>query len=198
MRRLKIFLTVFVLFFLHSNCANNQKDIQLIKQGKVLLAENKYTEAIPVFTKAIHKNFKNDDAHAYRGYTYYLLEKYQEAMRDFENALSQNPANETALFGQACINWNVENFASSFKEFNQLLQINPKHDKAYFYRGRAFLHYGDTNKGLNDLSAALNIDSCFLDTYYLLSSVLTSQKKYNEADQILQKALKCKQENSGN
>ncbi len=194
MRNLKIILIVAVFLNIAFSCNNKRKDIELFEQGKALFLEEKYDEAIPYFSKAIKRNMQNDQAHAYRGFCYYLLENYSKALVDFSNALKQNPDNGTALFGEACIRWNLEDYMIAFQEFNRVIQINPNHDKAYFFRGRAYFYMGDTISGLNDLSLALQKDSCFIDTYYLLSSVLTAKKKYSEADQYLELSLKCKQE----
>ncbi len=119
-------------------------------------------------------------------------------MSDFSTALKYNPKNETALFGDARVRWNQEDYNLAFLEFNQLLQINPEHNKAYFYRGRAYLDQGDTIDAMNDLSKALEIDSCYIDSYYLLASIMTAQKKFEQADAYLDRALKCKQKNETN
>lgn len=193
MRYLKgILLSVFI-FSLVLSCGNSRKDIELVNQGKALFLKGNYTEAIPYFTKAIRRNTRNDEAHAYRGFCYFSLENYHDALVDFANALNRNPENGTALFGQACIRWNLEDYTLAFQEFNHLIQLNPNHDKAYFYRGRAYLYQEDTLSALNDLAIAMEKDSCFIDTYYLLSSILTAQGKYDEADKYLKLALKCKE-----
>ena len=185
-------LSIFILILAFS-CGNSRKDIEFVKQGKILFLEGNFTEAIPYFSKAIKRNTRNDEAHAYRGFCYYSLENYHDALLDFANALNRNSENGTALFGQACIRWNLEDYNLAFQEFNHLIQLNPNHDKAYFYRGRAYLYQGDTISALNDLSLAMEKDSCFIDTYYLLSSILTAQREYEQADKYLEFALKCKE-----
>ncbi len=188
-------LSIFILLLVLS-CGNSRQDIEFVNQGKILFLEENYSEAIPYFSKAIKRNTRNDEAYAYRGFCYYSLENYSDALVDFATALNRNPKNGTALFGQACIRWNLEDYNLAFQEFNHLIQLNSNHDKAYFYRGRAYLYQGDTIQALNDLSIALEKDSCFVDTYYLLSSILTSQRKYNQADAYLKLALKCKEANT--
>lgn len=197
MRSIKGFLFAIVFFSLTISC-NSRKDIELVEQGKLLFLDEKYTEAIPYFSKAIKRNTRNDEAHAYRGFCQYSLENYSDALVDFSNALERNPSNGTALFGQACIRWNLEDYNLAFLEFNHLIQINPDHDKAYFYRGRGYLYQGDTIQALNDLSTAIEKDSCYIDAYYLLSSIMTSQKNYLQADEYLELALKCKQDKPTN
>lgn len=197
MRSIKRFLFGFLFLSLIISC-NSRKDIEFVEQGKILFLEGEYAKAIPYFSKAIKRNTRNDEAHAYRGFCQYSLENYSDALVDFANALERNPSNGTALFGQACIRWNLEDYNQAFLEFNHLLQINPDHDKAYFYRGRAYLYQRDTIRALNDLSTAIEKDSCFIDTYYLLSSVLMAQKKYEQADKYLEFALKCKQKKASN
>jgi len=191
MKRLKIFLIFVIIIGFANSC--KRKDIELVEKGKVLFLEENYTDAIPYFTKAISRNTLNDEAHAYRGYCQYMLENYTDALVDFSNALQHNPKNGTALFGQACIRWNLEDYVRAYKEFDFLIQINPNHEKAYYYRGRAFIHFGDTISGLKDLSIAMEKDSCFIDTYYLLASVKNKQNQFAEAEEFLEKALKCKQ-----
>jgi len=192
MRNQRVALFVVLLLSIAYSCNNKGKEIELLEQGKGLFMQEKYEQAIPYFSKTIRRNTSNDEAYAYRGYSYFLLEDYPAALVDFSMALAQNPSNETALFGEACLRWNIEDYRIAFLEFNQLIQINPNHDKAYYYRARAYLYQGDTINGLKDLSQALENDSCFIDTYYLLSSVLTSKKKYKQADYYLELALKCK------
>ncbi|RLD39208.1 MAG: hypothetical protein DRI74_01515 [Bacteroidetes bacterium] len=197
MKNIKVILFSFIFLSITLSC-NTRKDIEFVEQGKVLFLEGKYNEAIPYFSKAIKKNTRNDEAHAFRGFCYYSLENYSLALIDFSNALERNPNNGTALFGEACIRWNLEDYNLAFQEFNHLIHINPNHDKAYFYRARAYLYKGDTTNAINDLTTAMEKDSCFIDTYYLLASVMTAQKKYNQADKYLELALKCKQKDVSN
>lgn len=187
-----LFLGLLVLIGTIS-CTSKRKDIVFVEQGKSLFAERKYQEAIIPFTKAIQRNTLNDEAYAYRGFCHFKLENYSEALIDFSTALNRNPENGTALFGEACIRWDLEDYQLAFEEFDFLLSINPLHNKAYYYRGRAYIHFGDTIRGIEDLEKAMELDSCLLDTYYLLSSIKTEQKKYDEADYYLELAMKCKQ-----
>ncbi len=198
MKRFKLITIGVLLIVLGTNCSNNRKDLELVEQGKKFFLEENYTEAIPYFTKAIYKNTRNDEAHAYRGFCYYELEDYPTAMVDFSNALIHNPNNGTALFGDACIRWNLEDYNQAFRELDKLIQLNPDHDKAYFYRGRAFLYRNDTLSALNDLATAMQKDSCFIDTYYLLSSIKTAQKDFEAAENYLNMALKCKEKTTQN
>ncbi len=167
----------------------------LVEQGKTLFLKHKYEEALPYFSKAIKRNTRNDQAHAYHGFCNLKLEKYSAALVDFSLALKRNPENGTALLGEGIIRWNLGDQRLAFADFNHLIQINPSHDKAYFYRGRAYLDNADTLHALQDLTTALKYDSCFIDSYYLLASILSAQKDYNQADYYLGLALKCKQRN---
>ena len=89
-------------------------------------------------------------------------------------------------------------FAPSIEGFTKAIELDKNYIKAYFYRARAYLYKGDTTNAINDLTTAMEKDSCFIDTYYLLASVMTAQKKYNQADKYLELALKCKQKDVSN
>lgn len=194
MEKIKKFLILVFIFQIGFSCAPKRRDIEMLEKGKVFFLNDKFTEALPYFTKSISYNTINDETHAYRGYCQFMLDNYAEAMIDFSTALNHNPNNGVALFGQACIKWNLEDYVQAFQEFDKLLQINPEHNKAYYYRGRALLHFGDTLNGLKDLNTALEKDSSFIDTYYLIASVKTRQNKFAEADEILEKALKLEKQ----
>jgi len=191
MKYISFFLT---LFFILSSCSNGRNDDQLLDEGNQLLEQQNYSEALNKFTKAVRKNKNKAEAFALRGYCFYLLENYPDAMSDYSKSLEINPNNQTALFGNAVIEWNLEKYSKSFSNINKVIEINPLHEKAFYYRGRAFLYHGDTLLGLNDLNRAIEIDSCYLDAYYLLSSIMTTQKKFEKADEYLGYALKCVQE----
>lgn len=193
MRKIIIFLFSLVVLLGTIGCSSKRKDIVFVEQGKILFGEGKYQEAILPFTKAIRRNTLNDESYAYRGFCQFKLENYTEALIDFSTALNRNPENSTALFGEAIIRWDLEDYQLAFDEFDFLLSINPLHNKAYYYRGRAYFHFGDTIRGIEDLEKAMELDSCLVDTYYLLSSIKTEQKKYDEADYYLELALNCKQ-----
>ena len=59
-----------------------------VKQGKALMQQSKFREAVQVLNQAVEADAGNADAFNTRGVAYFELKEYANALLDYEQALN--------------------------------------------------------------------------------------------------------------
>jgi len=94
----KIFFSIALLFSLVIVAQTNE---ELFSEGNNLYKNEKYTEAIEVYTSIEKQGLKSDDLFFNLGNCYYKLNKVAPAIYYYEKALKANPMHQDATFNLA-------------------------------------------------------------------------------------------------
>lgn len=151
---------------------------QLINKGVRLSNENRYDEAIAVYTEVIRRNPKLQLPYYNRGIVYTKLEKYNKALDDFNKIMSQkmvgssvytpNPnspfADEEArasvtyydaLYQRALVKYHMDSLQSSYTDFNELIQSYYDVSNCYLWQGVLWIKAVDQNKACERFDKAM-------------------------------------------
>ena len=139
--------------FVDSSFLSNQK----LERGNFFAYQNRYDDAIQLYTEAIDLNESNVAAYNWRANVYTTLaqqkllakdtaasDRYRNlALADFDHAIRIDPNCATAFAGRGTINYMLKNFDAALKDFNRAAQLAP--DDAQNYLNRA-LYYRQVAK----------------------------------------------------
>ena len=87
---------------------NNQNTYSKLEQGFNLLGEEKYREAIKVFSEVIKLKPNNEHAYLGRGVSYFYLEDYRKAKADLDKCISIDSSIVYAYLFRGVSNYNLE------------------------------------------------------------------------------------------
>jgi tetratricopeptide (TPR) repeat protein len=94
--------------------------------------------------------------------------------------------------------FNKNSLKSAFIAFEEVIEINPSSVDGYFYLGNIFHIKGQLGKAIKAFNRVLDLDPSHTDASISLSVILNDIGKYEQAQEVFEKAnKKVKQESSG-
>lgn len=165
------------------------------REGRQLLYEKKYTQAIQVFTSILAFDANNAEAYFYRGYIKLELSDYKGAIDDFTLTIEYDPYKSEALYYRAVAYIQIKNYLQSFKDLIAAIEKDDRKPGYFSTRGYLHLEFGDTLGAIADFNAALARDRKFHKAYNYLSMVESARGNYDTARILINKALKYNPEN---
>lgn len=168
--------------------------VQYYDDGIKLQDDEKYTEALAAFKKAIAKNPNYKEALYSAGWTCNELKKYSEALTFLQKAKSLWP-NEAKVYletGYALENLNRKDEA--IESYNKCISIKSDYALAYKYLGIVYYDNDNYKKALENLEAFLEYepDSEDSDVYYRKAVSENELDKYDDALVSINKANSLK------
>ena len=131
---------------------------QYFERGSNYKRENKLSEAISEYTKAIDLNPNLAEAYEERGHSHFYLREYSEAIQDLTKAINSGIEYEIMYDnrGKSYIklgkyNEAIKDFTKVIKEFNSLSFVTKE---AYEYRGNLYVALGKYDLALSDYEKA--------------------------------------------
>lgn len=130
-------IVLIILIVVSANCFSvfAEDSSKLIEEGKKLLRQQNYEEALKFFEQAVLQSPNNVEAHYYRGVTLYELKKYSQANETFNFALNLDKDNYLLWFYKG----KTLNAMHSFKEalgcFEKSIEIKPDFEEAWILKG---------------------------------------------------------------
>ena len=73
------------------------------QQGRKLIQDDKFADAIPLLTQAVTLNPYLATAFNARGYAHFRLKQFKEALSDFDSAIKLNPAYANAYTNRSSV-----------------------------------------------------------------------------------------------
>ncbi len=134
---MKQVLALIILFVLVS-CAS-QKDAKYLQQGKTEMSNQRFEQALELFTKSINQNPARAEAYFARGLSYNMMQNYEAAVTDFSMA-------EKLGYSEAKL-YSLRSFAYSMtdrnelalKDLNKAITLDPESYAGNYYN-RAMLY----------------------------------------------------------
>jgi tetratricopeptide (TPR) repeat protein len=168
--------------------ACNQDTKTITDKGIELFEQDKYSEAIVQFDKAISKNSNDTTAYYYRGQSYLLQEKYGKAKLDFDKVIDMDKTAYNSRLSRGVCFISSKNWDSAIKDITYFIDSNATSAGAYLWRGQSYINLGQVEKGLQDLFKSIELDSTNAEPYFSLGQVKLQQGLKEEGKIYMTKA----------
>ena len=175
-------------------------------RGRALAEEDgKAGEAIKLLNKAIEQYDKHAWAYGWRGYVNYLLGNYKDALHDFEKSLNLDPGIPNAYFWRAKVHAHNKDWDNAIADFEtttrKAIALQPIYWKARKLKAECHIQKQEWTLAEKELRLFLARKFPKGDTNarlrlhasYQYAKVLLELKKYDDAIEVIDKALLMKE-----
>ncbi|MGE5342211.1 MAG: tetratricopeptide repeat protein [Candidatus Omnitrophota bacterium] len=145
----------------------------LCNEGKDLLDEGRYEDAIKKFRKVIEINKNYVTAHLELGRIYYTLGKMGDAKIQFQKAILLDPKCAGAYEGLGEIAANNNDYKSAIiNKYETALKINPQNPEIYKKLALIYIKFNEPKNSIDIYRRALKANENYADLYYDISEAL--------------------------
>jgi tetratricopeptide (TPR) repeat protein len=156
-----------------------------------LLTQEKYEEAVKLYSIAIEMNLDDPDiynAYFHRGQAFIHLGKVDEALADYTESLRINPAFPNAYKLRGIIYLQTDRYAEALSDFSRFIELKADTASGYANRGIALEQLGNFEKALSDFNKSIELDPACAECYYNRYNLFTVMGRDSEAELDLKKA----------
>jgi tetratricopeptide (TPR) repeat protein len=180
-----------ILCLLVSAARAEEKTKSIWVKADELMAQEKYDEAIKLYSIAIEIN--KDDPDIYNAYfnraqAFLALGKVDEALVDYTETIRRNPNFPNAYKSRGIIYFRTHRYSEAVNDYSRFIELEPKNPAGYANRGSALGQLENYAKALSDFNKSIELDpecaACFFYRYQLY----TIMGRESEADLDLKKA----------
>ncbi len=104
---------------------DNQNLTNMLLNGSNLVNDNRFNEAINIFTQVIELDPDWAEAWNKRATVFYLLGEFQKSQNDIDKVLELEKRHFGALAGQGLVNIQLKNYEKAIKSYKKALKIYP-------------------------------------------------------------------------
>jgi tetratricopeptide (TPR) repeat protein len=169
--------------------ANNCSPSALNALGHVLAGQNRLTEAVAHYEKAIQLKPNFADAHSNLGTALERLGKKTEAKAHFEEALRLAPANTQAAAQMGELFDQHGEVTAAITRYTEMLHADPSNAATHFKLGRCLALLGRSADAQEYYAEALRLQPDFADAHSELGVELGKSGKLSEALDHFRKAV---------
>ncbi|MBC8153770.1 MAG: tetratricopeptide repeat protein [Bacteroidetes bacterium] len=144
-----ILLSLFLL-----NCTSSDSYVQ---QGKVLMQQAKFREAVQLLNQAVEADAGNAEAFNTRGVAYFELKEYANANLDYEQAIKLNPTAYRPYYNRALLKTAQGDVAAALSNYSDAIRVAPDTAENYLNRGQLFATEGQLQPAINDFTQAIRL-----------------------------------------
>jgi tetratricopeptide (TPR) repeat protein len=173
---------------LSRNCSPNA----LNAMGHVLAGQNRLTEAVEHYEKAIRLKPNFPDAHSNLGAALERLGKKEEAKAHFEEALRLAPANKQAAAHMGELFDEHGEVSAAVTRYTEMLRTDPNNAVTHFKLGRCLALLGRSAEAQEQYAEALRLQPDFADAHSELGVELGKSGNAPEALDHFRKAVALK------
>jgi tetratricopeptide (TPR) repeat protein len=138
----------------------------LFRRGLELSREEKYTEAIDYFNRALEADPENGRIVFNRGFAYYNLKDYDLAQADFNKVLSKNAADTMAWLYSGLTKYYKADYKGAIQDYTNAIFKSKNFPKPYYNRGIAKGQLKDYKGAVEDFNRAIQLDPDYPDAYF--------------------------------
>lgn len=173
-----------------------------LEEGKKLFEDQKFEEALPLFTAYLSEKDNHGDALFFRGLCYRKLGKFQESVNDLTTLITRLPE-EADLYSERGVSYfHLKDYKTALVDMNKAVELQP--ENPYRYSSRAYIRaYLDIDGAIADYEKATIIDPKDDISYNNLGLLLekrgklkAAQQKFKKSDAINGSGSKNRKENS--
>ena len=170
------------------NVETKKQACRYADEGKRLIDEHEYQEAVNKISKAIDLEEKFATAYYYRSLAYLDMEKYEKALPDINRAIDLTDK----VFGyynhRGSIYLFSKNYQKAIEDFNKSLEIEPRNIVAYIDRGDVYRLTEKYKDAIADYTSALDLNEKLIHvhnnrgySYYKLKDTSQACKDFKKA-----------------
>ena len=146
----------------------------LLLKGLTAHNEEKYNEAVKIYTVILEKDIKNNIRtiiHVHRGMAFYSSGQIKKAMEDFDKALELEPDNTAARYYRA-VHFRInKRFEDALKDLEKCIVKEPFNLDYLTARGETYYEAGDLERAVAELNYVLSLDNDFRPAAELLEKL---------------------------
>lgn len=166
--------------------SNNKECLTLM--GELLLAYNKYEDAIKSFNASLKIDYNQDRAHMLMGYAFKKIEQTDNAIDCFRNAININPDFFEAHMQLGQIFHLLED-TSALMHYDNALQLKPNDEMALYNRALFYQTILDWNNALEAYSDLHKVSPFHSSGHYNLGFIHMELGLYNIASNNFSDAI---------
>jgi tetratricopeptide (TPR) repeat protein len=126
--------------------------------GKSAYDQEKFSQAIDHFTKALQVDPKDPLIYYHRGLAHVAQDDFHEALADFTATLRLNPKNPMAHYQRGIAHRLLGQHDQAIEDYTRALKLDPRLALAYRNRGQSYAAKGDNEKAKADFERAVRLD----------------------------------------
>ncbi len=162
---------------------------EAIYEGRRLISEKKYEDALEALNKALELNPKQEYALSIKGYALGNLGRYDEALAALNAYLEIKPKDSFALLAKGAVLANLGKYDEALAVLNAALEIKPKDSFALSAKGAVLANLGKYDEALAVLNAVLEIKPKDSFALSVKGDMLANLGKYDDALATLNEVL---------
>lgn len=156
MKNLPIIFFVLCTLFTILSCStsSSQPADKYVSNGTKYFDQEKWTEAIEEYTKALELDPNNIHALTNRGSAYTHLGKYNEAIADLTKASEIDPGNIFPYYNRSIAYLYMNQYDNAIADCNKIIDLGIEFPWVYYHRAMAYKGKNDYGRALADFNKA--------------------------------------------
>lgn len=149
--------------------------------AKLLLEENKFSEARTLLEKARKEGVQDIRLAAYLADAYRQADDYDRAIEEINKVIEKFPKNEEYVFILGRIHFDRGNYETAQEQFSRAYDLNPRYHDAYFFVGRTAFEQEDHQTALKIFRHVLDYQPNRGDYRFYMARALESAGRTSQA-----------------
>jgi tetratricopeptide (TPR) repeat protein len=171
----KLLIVALLLFVNHFKVCEAQTAKDYYNNGLKKYDNEKYSDAISDFKKALELNAKSNDSYKTVligsnntiGLCYYELHNYETALTYINKAIELDSKYANFYFNRALVQGELQNNSDALQDYSKAIELKPDYAEAYANRGVSNLNLGNQEDACKDFKKALELGDNDVKSYYL-------------------------------
>jgi tetratricopeptide (TPR) repeat protein len=156
--------------------------------GSVHHRQGNFAKANDLYSKAIRCNPDFISGYLNRANTRYELNRLDDALEDLKRVEAVKPDTVALPFSRGLIYTRLRDYPNAKRQFKKALQINPENQELAINMGTVYYYEGDYDSARFYLLPVINSNP-HPDAYNTLAMIATENEQYDEALNLVTKAL---------
>lgn len=173
-------VSVLVLALLCTGCGKLTKINELTAQGNEAYKQGKYQQAIDAYNQVLELDEDRELIYNNRGMAYMETGSFAQAAADFTEAIGRNPEEDVYYNNRGLAYLGLKEYEKAETDFSEAIRLRQE-ASYYVSRANARKNLGDTERALEDYSAALALSPGNLKALNNRGALYFAQENYEAA-----------------
>lgn len=163
----------------------NEKALDLLSQGEVLMSVENYLDAVEIFEEAVKESPKFIECYINLGNAYASIEDYDKAIDAYKKAMILDSNNVEVLFAMGNLTYLTGSLSDAIRFYNKAEETNEMTAEMYDVLADIFQSNDDYVQALRYINKAIQIEPLNGELYLEKVRIFINQQKSNEAIETL-------------